>query len=116
MRMRKLGEGQSIIFCVPEEIKIKIQKHTGKPENAVIDVSDVLCWAISETWADMRRNIPLWAVQGRRFEHQNRLWADARSDGEMQISQTQAERFLDDESRSLEDMYRPCASADVTSA
>ncbi|KIW91627.1 uncharacterized protein Z519_07595 [Cladophialophora bantiana CBS 173.52] len=116
MRMRKLGEGQSVVFCVPEEIEIKIQKHAVKPENAVIDISDVLCWAMSETGTDMRRSMPLWAAQGNRFEHQNALWADARSDGEVRMSQTHAERFLEKESRSLDDMYRPCIHTDMTSA
>ncbi|EXJ68848.1 uncharacterized protein A1O5_07780 [Cladophialophora psammophila CBS 110553] len=116
MRMRKLGEGQSVVFCVPEEIEIKIQKHAANPENAVIDVSDVLCWAMSETWTDMRRSMPLWAAQGKRFEHQNALWAEARCDGEVRMSQTHAERFLEKESRSLDDMYRPCTHTDMTSA
>lgn len=113
MRMRKLGHGQSVVFCVPEEVERRISswreisdcKHTGVPE--------VLCWAITETWADIRRSMPLWAAQGRRFEFQHGLWADARTDGELRISQLNAERFLEDESQSLERRYRPCVTADT---
>jgi hypothetical protein len=59
MRMRKLGKGQSVVFCVPEKIKTKIRALTFKPGNASIDVSDVLSWAVSETCIDMRRSMSL---------------------------------------------------------
>jgi hypothetical protein len=74
MRMRKLGKGHSIVFCIPEEIQIKILQCTSKSCGTEIEVSDLLAWAIVETWADMRRNIPLWATQGHRYEdHKDRL-------------------------------------------
>ena len=38
----KLGKGQSVVFCVPEEIKAKILTLTFKPSNTSIDVSGVL--------------------------------------------------------------------------
>src|SRR5436190_11089075 len=71
MRMRRLGKGQSVVICVPEEIKTKILARISKPSDSRIDVSDALSWAISETYIDIRRNLPLWAVQGIRFQHQS---------------------------------------------
>ncbi|KAB5525653.1 hypothetical protein GE09DRAFT_1257349 [Coniochaeta sp. 2T2.1] len=68
MRMRKLGKGQSVVFCVPEEIRMKILDVTGKPENSDIDVSDVLIWSIHETYSDLRKSMPLWAAQGMSLE------------------------------------------------
>ncbi|KAJ9257552.1 hypothetical protein DTO195F2_5534 [Paecilomyces variotii] len=108
MRMRKLGKGQSVVFCVPQEIRSKILSIIGKPSGYDIDVSEVLRWAVSETWADMQRSIPLWAIQGERFERQNNLWSKARRGGEIQMSKNQAEEFLEQESQSLEQRYRPC--------
>jgi hypothetical protein len=107
MRMRKLGKGQSVVFCVPQEIRSKILSIIGKPSGYDIDVSEVLRWAVSETWVDMQRSIPLWAIQGERFERQNNLWSKARRDGKTQMSKNQAEEFLEQESRSLEQRYRP---------
>ncbi|KAL4737892.1 hypothetical protein BDV11DRAFT_171491 [Aspergillus similis] len=107
MRMRKLGKGQSVVFCVPQEIESKILSVVRKPSGHEINVSDVLRWAISETWVDMQRSIPLWAIQGERFERQNNLWSKARRDGETQLSQTLAEEFLEQESQSIEQRYRP---------
>lgn len=71
--MRKLGKGQSVVFCIPEEIQSKIYTVTGNPNDAGINVSDVLMWAISETYADLRRSMPLWAMQGARFERQKAI-------------------------------------------
>jgi hypothetical protein len=105
MRMRKLGKGQSLIFCVPEEIKTKISSLMRRADDSSIHVEDVLCWAVSETWAEMVRSIPLWAVQGQRFERQNNLWHDLH--GQAKIKQSQAERFLEPESQTLEQRYRP---------
>lgn len=107
MRMRKLGKGHSVVFCVPEEIQIKILSLVGKPSGYSIGVSDVLRWAISETWIEMQRSIPLWAVQGQRFERQTDIWRKARHDGEIEMSKPQAAEFLEPESQTLEERYRP---------
>lgn len=77
MRMRKLGKGQSVVFCIPSEIESKILTLTGKSDRSEINVRDVLSWAVSETWIEIERHIPLWAVQGRRFERQLELWRNA---------------------------------------
>ncbi|OJJ43588.1 hypothetical protein ASPZODRAFT_28243 [Penicilliopsis zonata CBS 506.65] len=95
MRMRGLGHGQTVVFCVPEEIQAKIT-----PEPRSITVSDVLCWVISETATDMRRSIPLWAAQGRRFQRQEALW-------EADVDSVHAQLFLEDESQSLSERYQP---------
>ncbi|KAI0536541.1 hypothetical protein GGR58DRAFT_528215 [Xylaria digitata] len=107
MRLRKLGKGQSVIFCVNGEISAKIHALTAKPTGATIGVKDVLHWAISETFADIGRNMPLWVVQGHRFLRQEELWRSAQADGITCMSTTKAERFLEDEAPSIEARYRP---------
>ncbi|KAL4963332.1 uncharacterized protein BDV14DRAFT_201959 [Aspergillus stella-maris] len=113
MRMRKLGKGQSVVFCIPTEIKNKILSIVGKSDARDIKVLDVLRWAVSETWIEMQRSIPLWAVQGQRFERQRALWDKARSDGKIQLSTSQAEGFLEPESQTLEQRYRPRSNSSV---
>jgi hypothetical protein len=101
MRMRKLGHGQSITFIVPEEIKTKIYERTCKPLDSPIEVSDVLSWSIGETWTDLKRSIPLWAVQGQRFESHRHLLNGANT------TQNEAKAFLEDEAQNLEVRYKP---------
>jgi hypothetical protein len=111
--MRKLGQGQSIVFCVPDEIERQFLAQKKASECTNVGVSDVLCWTITETWLDTRRSMPLWAIQGRRFEYQQGLWANARIEGELLMSKTDAERFLEDEAQSVEHRYRPIVVSDI---
>lgn len=103
MRMRKLGKGQSVVFLVPEEIKTKIfeQRRPGIEDTVDISVSEVLCWAISETLDDLRASMPLWAVQGATFEKHKNIFKGNK------WTRDQAEEFLESEAQTLEARYRP---------
>ncbi|KAL1791853.1 hypothetical protein ACET3X_009604 [Alternaria dauci] len=107
MRLRKLGHGQSVCFVIPEEIRTKIYERTGKPTGTPIEVQDVLAWAIGETWSDLKKSLPLWAVQGNRFESHKHLLLSGAS-----TTKDQAEAFLEDEAASLETRYKPRADND----
>lgn len=109
--MRKLGQGQSVVFCIPREIKTKISERTSKRDGLRVEVADVLSWAISETFVDLRRSMPLWATQGRRFENQKLLWAAARSKNGLNLSKVQASSFLEEEAQTLEHRYHPHAAS-----
>lgn len=106
--MRKLGHGQSVLFCIPEEIgnKIKSRNEAGGRNHSEISVPDILAWAISETMQDTERSVPLWVAQGLRFSQQNKLWKQ-RENGPSRNETDWAKGFLEDESQSLEQRYRP---------
>lgn len=108
MRMRKLGHGQSIEFCVPEEIEHKIvqMKEGSSRAGSSVTVSDILKWALSETMDDTTRCIPLWVTQGLRFGEHTRLWQQY---GDLSVDHASnwAKSFLEDEAKSLEQRYRP---------
>ncbi|RAQ98973.1 hypothetical protein DDE82_008722 [Stemphylium lycopersici] len=101
MRMRKLGHGQAITFVVPEEIGTKIYELTGKQSGTAIEVPDVLAWAIGETWTDLKKSLPLWAVQGERFERHKHLLSGA------DTTKDAATGFLENEAVDLETRYKP---------
>ncbi|KAI0428953.1 hypothetical protein F5Y09DRAFT_357310 [Xylaria sp. FL1042] len=107
MRMRKLGKGQSVVFCVSTEIQAKIRECSAMPVEAIIRVKDVLHWAISETFSETRRSMPLWAAQGDRFLRQNELWKQAQIDGATSMSNNQAEKLLEDEAQPIVARYGP---------
>ncbi|KAI6562299.1 hypothetical protein MCOR09_007842 [Pyricularia oryzae] len=91
--MRKLGKGQTVVFCIPPEIRVKILQKVHKDED------DSISWLI----------IPLWAVQGRRFGHQKHLW-DQSQNGNLNVtsmSPQQAIKFQEEEARIIEDLYKP---------
>lgn len=107
MRMRRLGKGQSVVFCIPDEIQARILQCTGKVASNDIDVSDVLAWAMKETCADLSRSIPLWATQGHRYEKNKKLLRGVATTKE------EAEGLLEDEAQTLENRYRPRQKASV---
>jgi hypothetical protein len=107
MRMRKLGQGQTVVFCISQEIQSKILTVRPKHGHPRITLADVLLWSISETHAETRRAMPLWTVQGERFVRQERIWQDMKKDDETLLSKTHAEKLLDEEAQSIEHRYRP---------
>ncbi|KAF2723719.1 hypothetical protein K431DRAFT_242657, partial [Polychaeton citri CBS 116435] len=107
MRMRKLGKGQTVVFCVPEEIQSKIRQTVLNHPGSDISVSHVLKWAVRETWEDIQRTLPLWAVQGRRYIKQRHTWDRLRENHNTVLSKESASKFLEDESQTLEDRYLP---------
>lgn len=107
MRMRKLGQGQSVVFCISEEIQARILKLREEGNNRPIQVLDVLAWAIHETFIDLHRSIPMWAVQGQRFEKQRVIWESVTTSDGIQLPLEQAKEFLETEMQSLHDRYRP---------
>lgn len=109
MRMRQLGKGQSVVFCVPNEIRTKILNCTKKGEGSQIEVVDVLHWAIHETFSQVRRSVPLWVTQGHRFVLQEDLWSNVYNGGKAQnlFTKELAMKFLEPEARSIEFRYRP---------
>lgn len=110
MRMRKLGKGQSVVFCIPDEIRIRItQQRTDREASDPIEVSDVLVWAVSETHQDLKRSVALWATQGLRFYRHEKLW-EVQQTSQNEASRGWAKDFLEDEAKSLEQRYKPSTS------
>lgn len=106
MRMRMLGHGQSVVFCIPNEIKNNIIQHQPVSIDSDITVTHVLTWAIRETHLDTKKSAPLWATQASRFYKQDRNRQE-RIDSQEEYSSTWAKRFLEPEAHSLERRYRP---------
>ena len=107
MRLRKLGLGQSVVFCVSQEIQAKIEEIKPDNEHSTITLADVLLWSIHETHKETRRSVPLWSVQGERFIRQEKIWQSMIEDGKTVLSQSGAESLLEEEAQSIEFRYSP---------
>ena len=105
MRMRKLGKGQSVMFCGPREVERKILQCSGKSRYEDIMVSDVLEWSISETCIHTKKFIPLWATQGMRYQRRHIAWADSSTGGSEHSALEMAKSLLEVEAQSLHDRY-----------
>lgn len=51
--------------------------------------------------------MPLWAVQGERFERQKAIWGEVKDEKSRQLSLDEAKMLLEAEAQSMEDRYSP---------
>ncbi|KAK3374532.1 hypothetical protein B0T24DRAFT_577590 [Lasiosphaeria ovina] len=105
MRMRKLGRGQSVSFVVSPEMQKRIRAVRSVARERPLGVADVIAWAISETWDQTVRSVPLWAVQGIRHIRQETIWERVEERGV--FSSSDAQEYLEPEAMCLEQRYRP---------
>lgn len=107
---RPYADSVTVVLCIPSEICNKILDLSPGLANSDIDVADVLHWAVTETWADSRRSMPLWFVQGQRFIKHETARNNMQKDGKTTMMKSDAEGFQEDEAKTVEARYRPSAS------
>lgn len=108
LRMRKLGKGQSVVFFVPHEIQERIRNSSQLSADNLLTVAHVLCWAVTETWRETERSIPLWALQGLRHQRQEAIWdAKVKRNADLAFSSSDFEEYFEVEAMSLEQRYLP---------
>jgi hypothetical protein len=103
MRMRKLGYGQSVVFCAPPEVDRRIRDIENIDSSCPVKVIDVLSWVMSNTCTDIEHHIPHWVQQGVDFHR--RHTGDAAfssSDSNVNILKN---AWLQPAARSLDEMY-----------
>lgn len=113
MRLRQLGNGQSVKFFAPEDVDRQIRgarsaddSSAGKPIGTV----DVLRWVITETCADLLHNVPHWLKQGVDYQSRRCSWDALSLDGGRGgAADDIKEYWLQPEARTLSDMYAPPA-------
>jgi hypothetical protein len=114
MRMRKLGHGHSVMFFAPPEVDRNIRRIAAKTDpNTQVTTVDILCWAIRETWTDIRQRAPYWAQQGMRHKSRYDSWSGFCNDD---ITPEQlSDAWLQPDLRPLADLYAPCESTNAQS-
>ncbi|KAL5612882.1 hypothetical protein BROUX41_004040 [Berkeleyomyces rouxiae] len=113
MRMRKLGQGQSVIFCVPGDINHKIvqRRETWHSYENPPNVREILTWCIEQTWRFTSDGIHLWAKQGERHELSLKQWNQVWLSPNSQMTNGIATGFLEPEAQTLRDRYHPSVTS-----
>jgi hypothetical protein len=101
--MRKLGHGQSVMFFAPLEVDRGIRRNAGKGPSEVVEVLDILRWAMLGTCADIQHHVPQWAQQGVDYERRNKAWV-AYSSQDLSVADLRSS-WLQAEALGLEAMY-----------
>ncbi|TEY33340.1 hypothetical protein BOTCAL_0677g00030 [Botryotinia calthae] len=97
MRMRKLGNGQSVCLCAPKEIRRQILEIKDKTQSDPIEIQDVILWCIKNTLSHVQKCIVPWAVQGKC--HHERIMILNANPGIIQ------ESIQESEAQTLEERY-----------
>ncbi|KAG1837163.1 hypothetical protein DFJ58DRAFT_863227 [Suillus subalutaceus] len=113
MRMRKLGNGQSVTFLAPAEVDRSIRLTTQKADTDGVDVSDILHWAMLETCNDIEMRTLSWIQQRSDFNRRHSAWSQFSHAPTTSIS-TLKSAWLQPEERSLEELYAPRSSSEVS--
>lgn len=103
--MRKLGKGQSVLFCASVDIQRKILECSGKSDHDVVEVADVLKWSIEETHINTRKCCPLWATQGLIFQRQEVARTNALGQGQEQFPVEIANSMHEKEAQTIVERY-----------
>lgn len=115
MRMRKLGQGQSVLFLAPPEVDRSIRKAAQKTSDDNVRVVDILRWAMLETCAEIQHYVPYWAQQGVDYERR-KIAQDEFLSSDKPDTRKLAASWLQPESRTLEDMYGPSTTSQGSDA
>ncbi|KAK4175214.1 hypothetical protein QBC36DRAFT_355360 [Triangularia setosa] len=108
MRMRKLGNGQAVTFCLSPEMQKRIRDFEHMDISRPITIMHILAFAISETLDDAHRSVPLWATQGLRHQRQQEILS--RVGGYDNLKVKDVEEYLEDEAQTLEMRYRAASA------
>ncbi|WEW61692.1 hypothetical protein PRK78_007184 [Emydomyces testavorans] len=106
-RLRKLGDGQTVVFLSPPQVTNRIREVTGKLENQELGSADVILWTLVETCESMDNLRPLWASQGLDYCRRWRLWKLLKGTDDVD---SVVYSMQEPEARPLVDLYGPWQS------
>jgi hypothetical protein len=101
------------MFFAPTDVDRSIRSATQKADTDDVDVVDILHWAMLETCLDIQMRAFNWVQQGSDFNSRHSAWtqfAHAPTTSNSILKTT----WLQPEERSLEDMYAPRISSQVS--
>jgi hypothetical protein len=109
--MRKLGQGQSVVFIAPDDVLSLIMATAGCTANEVTS-KQVLLWATKETRKQIRENALGYVIQGYNFVRREAAWNEF-ADGTITHGEL-AKRLCEPEARSVLDLYGPSANEELS--
>ncbi|KJK78542.1 hypothetical protein H634G_06240 [Metarhizium anisopliae BRIP 53293] len=113
MRMRLLGDGQSVIYCVPNDIQSQIKASANRSTKQPLSIEDIIYWSIQQTAIETGQLLPVWAKQGRRYVQQSKTWAQIRESPDMSLRRASANTFKETGIRTIKSLYQPQNSFNI---
>ncbi|KAG8957905.1 hypothetical protein FRC03_009696 [Tulasnella sp. 419] len=106
MRMRRLGRTHTVMFLAPPEVDHSIRVAAGVAADDPIRTKDIVLWTMFESCSEVLHRIPQWAQQGMDYWKREEAWVEFNRSPDPS-SKDLVEAWLQDEARSLDEMYAP---------
>ncbi|RDW69126.1 uncharacterized protein DSM5745_08886 [Aspergillus mulundensis] len=100
-RMRELGNGQSVAFFIPPEVRHSLKAN----DNGNFTSFEVIDWVLKQTCAHLENLRPLWAWQGLQYYRCLQIWEDFKP--ETNTLQDMVTQIQESESKTLSQLYAP---------
>ena len=116
MRLRKLAQGQTLMFLAPPEVHQSITELAGKSED-LLDAYDVVAWSLEQSCQSIERSQPLRILQGLNYSQRqitmdrfSRTYPDLDNlANELTASSESVTAFREKEEQRLHDLYAPAS-------
>ncbi|KAJ7160668.1 hypothetical protein C8R43DRAFT_881366 [Mycena crocata] len=105
MRLRQLGQGQSVMFFAPLEIDRNIRLHSNLPGNHRISSRNIIQWVALQTISSIERSVPHWVKQGVGYKKRHRAWSRYSEEDSPSSVEGLRSTWVERESRTLQEMY-----------
>lgn len=106
MRMRQLGERQSVVFFAAPEVHRAIVDHNNITKVDAINSFHVLCWTMEQTCAEIDLYHPLFLSQGRSFVRRDNILKKL-SMSSPEEKQSLITEIKEKDKQTLEELYGP---------
>ncbi|KAJ6555850.1 hypothetical protein B0H19DRAFT_1376856 [Mycena capillaripes] len=105
MRMRQLGQGQSVMFFAPPEVDRNIRFHCKLDNDSHISSQDIIQWVMLETISSIDQFVPYWAKQGVGYKKRHAAWSQYVQEGSSSSFEDLRSTWVEKEARTLHEMY-----------
>lgn len=114
MRLRKLAQGQSLLYVAPPEVYQNIMELSGKPA-LELDGDDVVAWSLDQSCQSIERSQPLRILQGLSYSQRQAVMENFSNTHidlgslvtEIDLSSDLVKAFREKEEQRLNSLYAP---------
>ncbi|KAL4068914.1 hypothetical protein V8B97DRAFT_1918390 [Scleroderma yunnanense] len=111
MRMRRLGNGHSVMFFAPLDVDMNIRTISSKSESDTIHTRDILQWAMITTCAEIENHAIFWAQQGVDYASRSDSWSKF-SNHEISLDEVRR-AWCQPDAKTLEELYAATSPCDL---
>jgi hypothetical protein len=105
MRMRQLGQGQSVMFFAPPEVDRNIRFHCKLDIDSHISSQNIIQWVMLETIASIDQFVPHWAEQGVGYKKRHTAWSQYTQEDSLTSVEGLRSTWVEKEARTLHELY-----------